>query len=232
MKAGVVDQTARALNLRARFGINLLAISRHGERLTGRLGQIHFEVGDVLLMQGRTDLLARQLPELGCLPISEFDLELNNTRRLLPALLVALGAISVAAIGLLSTQVALMGAVVLMILTGIISLKDAYDSIEWPILVLIGAMIPVDTAIEASAVLMAPVEISLANGLSVTIDPFLIAVAIGASAAFMKPIGHQSNTLVMGSAGYRFGDYWHMGLPLQIIVAIASIPLIMVFWPF
>jgi len=228
----LINQTARALNMRARFGINLLAISRHGERLTGRLGQIPFEVGDVLLMQGRTDLLARQLPELGCLPISEFDLELDNTRRLLPALLIALGAISVAALGLLLIQVALMGAVVLMILTGIISLKDAYDSIEWPILVLIGAMIPVDTAIEASAVLMAPVEISLGNGLSVTVDPFLIAVAIGASATFMKPIGHQSNTLVMGPAGYRFDDNWRMALPLQIIVATASITLIMVFWPF
>jgi len=84
----------------------------------------------------------------------------------------------------------------------------------------------------AAAVLMAPVGISLANGLGVSIDPFLIAVAIGASAAFMTPIGHQSNTLVMGPGGYRFGDYWRMGLPLQIIVAIASIPLIMVFWPF
>lgn len=270
----LINQTARALNMRARFGINLLAISRHGERLTGRLGQIQFEVGDVLLIQGRTDLLARQLPELGFLPISEFDLELNNTRRLLPALLIALGAISIAAVGLLSIQVALMGAVVLMVLTGIISLKEAYDSIEWPILVLIGAMIPVGMAIEASgaaasiadlilvvgqqtppiitvalllittmllsnvinnaaaAVLMAPVGISLAHGLGFSVDPFLIAVAIGASAAFMTPIGHQSNTLVMGPGGYRFGDYWRMGLPLQIIVVVVSIPLIMIFWPF
>ena len=62
-------------------------------------------------------------------------------------------------------------------------------------------------------------------------DPFLMAVAVGASAAFLTPIGHQSNTLVMGPGGYRFTDYWRMGLPLSIVVAVVAVPVIMAVWP-
>ena len=270
----LLNRTARQLNMRSRYGLNMLAISRQGERLTGRLGQIRFAVGDVLLVQGRTDLLVRSLPELGCLAISELDLKLGRPPRLLLAvgiLAIALGSVTA---GWLSAQVALTCGVIMMIFTGIISLKEAYDSIEWPIIFLLGAMIPVGQALEtsgaaatiannmlilgqhmppvvtlialmvatmclsdlinnaAAAVLMAPIGISLAHGLSASVDPFLITIAIGASCAFLTPIGHQSNTLVMGPGGYRFADYWRMGLPLEILIIVLSIPLITIFWPF
>lgn len=270
----LINQTARELNMRSRYGVNLLAISRQGERLTGRLGMIKFAVGDVLLVQGRTELLIRHLPELGCLPISELDLRLGKPRRLLLALAILVSALTIVTIGLLTIQVALAVAVIVMIMTRIINLKEMYDSIEWPIIFLLGAMIPVGQALEtsgaatriadmllligqqmppvvmltillivtmllsdiinnaAAAVLMAPIGISLAHGLGVSVDPFLIAVAIGASCAFLTPIGHQSNTLVMGPGGYRFSDYWRMGLPLEIIIVVISIPLITIFWPF
>ena len=89
----------------------------------------------------------------------------------------------------------------------------------------------VDQLHAAAVVLMAPIGISVAQGMGVSIDPFLMAITIGASCAFLTPIGHQSNTLVMGPGGYKFGDYWRMGLVLEVIVAVVAIPLILVFWP-
>ncbi len=83
----------------------------------------------------------------------------------------------------------------------------------------------------ATAVLMAPLAIDLAGRLGVSMDPLLMAVAIGASCAFLTPIGHQSNTLVLKPGGYRFGDYWRMGLPLEIVIVVVSVPLILVVWP-
>ncbi len=83
----------------------------------------------------------------------------------------------------------------------------------------------------AAAVLAAPVAISLARGMEVSVDPFLMAVAISASCAFLTPIGHQSNTLVMAPGGYRFGDYWRLGLPLSILVVLCSVPAILWIWP-
>lgn len=84
----------------------------------------------------------------------------------------------------------------------------------------------------AAAVLMAPIAINVARGISSSPDPFLMAVAVGASSAFLTPIGHQSNTLVMGPGGYRFGDYWRMGLPLAIAIVLVGLPLIVWVWPF
>ncbi|KZX56458.1 MAG: SLC13 family permease [Pseudomonas sp.] len=83
----------------------------------------------------------------------------------------------------------------------------------------------------AAAVLAAPVAISLARGMDASVDPFLMAVAIGASCAFLTPIGHQSNTLVMAPGGYRFGDYWRLGLPLSILVVLCAVPTILWIWP-
>ena len=83
----------------------------------------------------------------------------------------------------------------------------------------------------ATAVLMAPIAITLAERLHVHSDPFLMAVAIGASCAFLTPIGHQSNTLVMEPGGYRFSDYWRVGLPLEVIIVITAMPMILWIWP-
>ena len=84
----------------------------------------------------------------------------------------------------------------------------------------------------ATAVVMAPISIAVAMAIGVDPDPMLIAVAIGASAAFLTPIGHQNNLLVMGPGGYRFGDYWRMGLPLEVILTVLAVWLIPIAWPF
>ncbi|MDT8394721.1 MAG: SLC13 family permease [Bacteroidales bacterium] len=150
---------------------------------------------------------------------------------------------------------------------------ELYTSIDWPVIVLLGAMIPVGTALEtsggaeristlisdlhnimppwallalvlvvtmflsdiinnaATVVLMAPIAIGIAKGLGFSVDPFLMAVAIGGSCAFLTPIGHQSNTLVMGPGGYKFTDYWRIGLPLEFIIVTIGVPMIMWVWP-
>ena len=83
----------------------------------------------------------------------------------------------------------------------------------------------------AAALLMAPIASSLANGFDASLDPFLMVVAVSASCAFLTPIGHQSNTLVLGPGGYRFGDYWKLGLPLSLVVMATAIPAILWVWP-
>ena len=151
--------------------------------------------------------------------------------------------------------------------------SDSSDHIEWPVVVLLGSMIPLGQALEnsggtqliagslvsltegmpawviltilmvvtmtlsdvlnntATAIVAAPIGIQMAQSLGVNPDPFLMAVAVAASCAFLTPIGHKNNTLILGPGGYGFGDYWRMGLPLEILVVAVSIPAILVFWP-
>jgi di/tricarboxylate transporter len=269
----IEGNTAWTLRLRWRYGVNLLGVARQGERLKERLKNIQFKAGDVLLFQGPKEALQETLPLLGCLPLAERGLRIGQSRRILSTIGIFAGAVTAAAVGLASAPVAFVGAAVFMILMNLISLSDAYEAIDWPILVLLGALIPVAQALEttggaelialnlirisrwippegvlltvlvatmflsdvinnaAAAVLMAPIAISIARGLSASADPFLMSVAVGASCAFLTPIGHQSNALVMGPAGYRFGDYWRMGLPLECVIAAVAVPLILWFWP-
>jgi di/tricarboxylate transporter len=269
----LVGRTARSLNLRWRYGVNVLGVARMGSRLRGRLRNIRFQVGDVLLLQGPIDTFPDTLTTLSCLPLAGRDLSLGRPRRLLLGILIFAMALLLAAVGWLQIQIAFLGAVAALLLANILSLREAYESIDWSIIVLLGAMIPVGQALEisgganiiangvlaaashlssvitlvivlvatmflsdlvnnaAAAVLMAPIAIAVADGIGASVDPFLMCVAIGASCAFLTPIGHQSNTLVMGPGGYRFGDYWRMGLLLEVVITAVSIPLIMIFWP-
>ena len=269
----IVGQTARSLNLRWRYGVNLIGVARMGSRIRRRLRDIRFQVGDILLLQGPEEGFSATLSTLGCLPLAGRGLSLGQPRRIGLGLGIFGTALLLAAVGLLPIQVTFVGAAVALVLARIISLREAYESIDWSIIVLLGAMIPVGQALEASggadliaagtlavsgqmpavvsliiiliatmflsdlvnnaaaAVLMAPIAISVAAGLGASVDPFLMAVAIGASCAFLTPIGHQSNTLVMGPGGYQFGDYWRMGLLLEVIIVLVSVPLIITFWP-
>ena len=160
-----------------------------------------------------------------------------------------------------------------MVLTGIIPVRQLYDSVEWSVIVLLGSMIPIGIALEtsggtelianaivgttshfspatvlvilmivtmtlsdvmnnvATAVIAAPIAVSIANTLGVNPDPFLMSVAVAASCAFLTPIGHKNNTLILGPGGYRFGDYWRMGLPLEILVIAIGVPMILWVWP-
>ncbi len=269
----MIDKTARSLRLRYRYGVNLIAVSRQGEMLRQRLNNIRLKAGDILLLQGREETLSEILPALGCLPLAERPIRIGYPKRLALALGIFATAITLATLGFISFPIALIGGAVLMVLLDLISLEEIYTSIDWSVIVLLGAMIPVSTAFEttggaemisrsflffapylpdwgllaglliatmilsdivnnaAAAVLMAPIGIQVAQGMSYSEDPFLMAVAIGASCAFLTPIGHQSNTLILGPGGYKFKDYWPMGLPLEILIVLAGVPMLMYFWP-
>jgi di/tricarboxylate transporter len=84
----------------------------------------------------------------------------------------------------------------------------------------------------ATVVIMAPIVISIAGRMGVSPDPFLIAVAIGASSDFLTPFGHHNNTIIMGPGGYRFGDFWRVGLGLELVVIAVALLLIPIVWPF
>ncbi len=269
----MVNRTAGQLRLHNQFGLHLVAVARDGGRLKQRLHDIRFRPGDVLLLQGGESELSESLATLGCLPLASRNLSLGQPRMLLVSLGIFAAAILAILFGLLPAAVALSSAALVSLLVGVLPLREGYQAIDGPVIVLLGAMIPVGQALESSggatliadtmliwggqwpavvtlvglfvltmmlsdvinnaaaAVLMAPIAVSLANGFGASIDPFLMAVAVSASCAFLTPIGHQSNTLVMGPGGYRFGDYWRMGLPLEIVVLAVAIPMILLVWP-
>lgn len=272
LESPLVGRTVQDINLRWRHGLNLLAVARQGVRLKGRLKRIRFQAGDILLLQGPQKTLPESLSTLGCFPLAERGLRLTPARGMVFSLAVFLAAVAATTLGLLPVQIALAGAALVMIMTGIVSLNDAYRSVDWPIIVLLGAMFPLGMAMEstggadlvasgllrvaselapgwtvailltgtmllsnvvnnaAAALLMAPIALSTAQALGVSADPLLMAIAVGASSPFLTPIGHQSNTLVMGPGGYRFGDYWRLGLPLSVLIVVTATPLILWVW--
>ena len=271
--AMMVKETAFSLDLRRRYGVNLLAISRQGTHLMTRLDRLKLRAGDVLLLQCAPNRIKDVMALLGCLPLAERDLRIGQPRRTVLAVVIFLSALILSATGVIPVQISFLATAFLMVVTKLVSLKQVYSSIDWPIILLIGAMIPVGEALEtsggsqliantllsfsqnvspgwmlviimvfmsvsdvvnnaAAAVLIAPIAISIAQGMGVSPDPFLMAIVLGGSSAFMTPIGHQSNTLVMGPGGYKFNDYWRMGIFLEIINIAVGVPLILLFWPF
>jgi len=269
----LIGQTAKRITLHEHININLLAVSRSGQHFTERLRDIVLQAGDVLVLKGDLTLLPGTLRELGCLPLAERAIRLGNVRQGLVPVAVLGSAMALTAVGALPVATAFLTAAVLMVLLGALSLREAYAAIDPPILVMLGALIPVSEAIRttggadliarglsdlagtlppygalalvmlaamavtpflnnaAAVLVMAPVAVSFAQQLGYRPDAFLMAVAVGAACDFLTPIGHQCNTLVMGPGGYRFGDYWRLGLPLSILVLVLGVPLILLVWP-
>lgn len=272
--APIINHTAVGLNMRNRFGVNLLAISRQNKKIRKRLDHVKFKVGDVLLLQGDSLKMGEILQNMGCLPLADRGFELGKPRKLILALSIFVLSIGIIILDWLPVQIAFTLAALALVVTKTINVKDLYNSIDWPVIVLLGAMLPVGTALEksggaeliasyilelgnsypagailtvifvitmllsnvinnaATVVLMAPIGLGIAHGLGTSSDPFLMAIAVASSAAFLTPIGHQSNTLVMGPGGYMFKDYFKFGLPVSILITVIGIPLIIYFWPF
>ena len=268
-----IGSTVEQVALRERYGLNLLALGRSGRRIAQRLRRVRFQEGDLLVLQGREERLADKLAALGCLPLAERYVPLGRTRNLyLPAVILGIALVLVTT-ETVTVPVGFFGAAVAMLTLQLLTLKEAYDAVEWPVLVLFSALIPVSEALQttgatalvagwlsvaahhlpplgslgmmlvaamaltpflnnaATVLVMAPVGASLAKQLGLNPDPFLMAVAVGAACDFLTPIGHQCNTLVMAPGGYRFGDYWRLGLPLSVMVAVLGTFLISLFWP-
>ncbi|NCF28291.1 MAG: SLC13 family permease [Gammaproteobacteria bacterium] len=271
--ARVEHRSALSLKLLYRHGVTLLGVSRQGRKFRDRVRKLELRAGDVLLLLGPSERLPEIVNWLGCLPLAERGLQVIQRDKVWLAVGVFALAILLASLGVLNLPMALAIVAVFMVLSGIVPLRQLYESVEWPVIVLLGSMIPIGGALEASggtaliaggilslsqgqsavvvlallmvitmtlsdvmnntatAVIAAPIAVDIATRLDVSPDPFLMAVAVAASAAFLTPIGHKNNTLIMGPGGYRFGDYWRMGLPLEVLIIAVGIPTILWAWP-
>ena len=266
-------RSAQAMRLLQRHGVSLLGVSRQGRRFRERLRSLSIRAGDILLLMGSDDSLGEAIQRLGCLPLAERGLQVIQRDKARLAVIAFVAAIAMASFGLLYLPVALGCVAVLFVLSGIVPVREVYDSVEWSVIILLGSLIPVGQALEtsggtgliagglvslaegysavvvltllmvitmtlsdimnntATAVIAAPIAIDIAARLHVSADPFLMAVAVAASCAFLTPIGHKNNILIMGPGGYRFGDYWRMGLPLEILIVLVAVPMLLLVWP-
>ncbi|HIC7356801.1 TPA: SLC13 family permease [Legionella pneumophila] len=269
----IEGQSASMMRFRSRYKINLLAISREELSFRKKLIDIRFAAGDVVLLQGNAATLRETIVDLGLLPLAERDINVHLTqKKFLPIICFALSII-LASLQILPLDFSFMLAVLVLILFKAIPTHNLYRTIDWSVLLLLAALIPVGEALQttgaadliangfmkiagqyspifallailvitmtlsdllnnaATALIMAPIAIKIAQSSHVNVDSFLMAVAIGASCSFLTPIAHQNNTMVMGPGRYRFSDYFRLGLPLELIVIAVSIPTILWMWP-
>jgi di/tricarboxylate transporter len=269
----MVGRSASDAMLRSRYGVNLLAVSRQGQRSTARLRTMSFAAGDVLLVQGPPEAVAEFASNSGCLPLAERELRIPDKRKAVIASVIMLIAVAGAAFGLVPAAVSFAAGVLASMAFRTVPPRAVYEAIDWPVIVLLAMLLPVAGAMQstgaadlvarffleqiargdavvglvvilvativltdlmnnaATAAVMCPIALGAASQLDANADTFLMAVAVGASCAFLTPIGHQNNTLILGPGGFRFGDYWRMGLPLDVLVIAVSIPMLQLVWP-
>lgn len=269
----IAGLSAADIQLRRRHGVSLLAISRQGRRSVSRLRQTRFAAGDVLLLQGPPQALAEFAAAAGGVPLADRPLALPDRKRGARAAAIFAAAVLVAATGLLPPALAFAGGALLVVVARVLPVRRLYEDVDWSVIVLLGALMPVAAALEttgaaallagamlslvgpgspalvllvlmastvmltdvmnnsATAAVMCPIAIGVAGALGISPDAFLMGVAIASSCAFNTPIGHQNNTLILGPGGFRFGDYWRMGLPLELLVLAVSVPLLLVAFP-
>ncbi len=271
--ARIEGRSTFTMQLQYRHDTTLIGVSRQGRQFRDRVKKLPIQAGDVLLLFGPSKRLNEVSLWLGTLPLAERGLELVQRQKAWLATAIFATAILLSSLGILYLPVALATVVALYTMLRIVPPRQVYESVEWPVIVLLGSLIPIGVALEtsgataqiagwittlsaghspvvvltllmivtialssvmnntATAVIAAPVAVDIASRLMVNPDPFLMAVAVASSCAFLTPIGHKNNTLIMGPGGYRFGDYWRMGLPLELLVMLVSIPTILWVWP-
>ena len=269
----LVGRSAMSVRMLYRYRVALVGVSRQGKRFRENVRKLDLRAGDVLLLLGGEDRLGDVVGRLGVLPLADRGQRVIQRDKAWLAVGIFGVAILLASVGLVYLPIALGCATALFVFLNIVPIRDVYTSIEWPVIVLLGSMIPIGSALQstggteliaggivdlsagfspvvvltlliivtmtlsdvmnntATAVIAAPIAIEIASRLGVNPDPFLMGVAVAASCAFLTPIGHKNNTLIMGPGGYRFGDYWRMGLPLEILIVVVSVPMIIWVWP-
>lgn len=269
----LIGHSPRELHLRQTYEVNLLALSRSGQQTTARLHHSRFEPGDIIVLQGRQSQLSRAEAELRLLPLAERTLAIGRPRWRYAPLLILLATLVAVAVGAVQVEAGFFIAATVIVLLRQITPREAYDAVDWPIIVMLGCLIPVGEALKdtgaariiadgltlvagsvptwgavglimvasmlvtpmlhhaAAVLVMGPIAAAVAGNLGLKPDAFLMAVAFGAASDFLTPIGHQNSTLVMGPGGYRFSDYWRLGLPLTLMVAVFGTWLIVWQWP-
>ncbi|MGB5257262.1 MAG: SLC13 family permease [Woeseiaceae bacterium] len=269
----LAGKSAMDIRLLYRYRIALVGVSRQGKRFRANVRKLQLRPGDVLLLLGGEERLADVTGRIGLLPLADRGQRVILREKAWLAVAIFGVAIAAASIGLVYLPIALGCATALYVIFNIVPIRDVYTSIEWPVIVLLGSMIPIGGALQstggtsliaggivdlsaglspivvltlliivtmslsdvmnntATAVIAAPIAVEMAARLGVNPDPFLMGVAVAASCAFLTPIGHKNNTLIMGPGGYQFGDYWRMGLPLELLIIAVAVPMIVLVWP-
>lgn len=271
--SALAGKSALDVRLLYRHRVTLVGVSRQGRRFRENVRKLELRPGDVLLLLGADDRLADVTVRLGLLPLADRGQRVIQRDKAWLAVGIFGTAILAASLGLVYLPIALGCAAALYVFFNIVPIRDIYTSIEWPVIILLGSMIPIGVALQstggtsliagsivdlstgfppiivltlliiitmtlsdvmnntATAVIAAPIAVDIATILDVSPDPFLMGVAVAASCAFLTPIGHKNNTLIMGPGGYHFGDYWRIGLPLEILIVVISVPTIIAVWP-
>ena len=269
----LIGRSREYLRRRSSNQITLLAVARQDQPIHKRLGNVKFMVGDVLLIQSDESNLTNIISNLNLLPLAKREISIASKSKATYASLTFLIAITLSLLNIFPTTISFIFAILIYIFIGLLPIRDLYKNVDWPIIVLLGSMIPISEALQntntttliadqvvfltdgfppwfilalimiitmclsdiinnaATALIMGPISVGIALSIGVNIDPFLMSVAVGASCAFLTPIGHQCNALILGPGGYRFGDYWRLGLPLEILIVLIGTPLILYFWP-
>jgi len=255
----------------------VLAAQRQGEDLG--LDPARLAVGDTMLLQGTWDALDRGLDTTADVLVVDQPSDVRRqavpmgpgSRRALGILLVM---VVLLAGGIVSPSVAAVIAAGALVLSGVVTIKQAYRAISWTTVILVAGMIPVSTAVQqsgaaedianvlvdvvgdagpyalllglfvitatfgqlisntATALIMIPIAVTAAVDLGVSVRPVMMSLSIAAAAAFLTPVATPANLMVMEPAGYRFADYWKLGLPMLLLFMAASVLLVPVFWPF
>jgi di/tricarboxylate transporter len=270
----LAGKSLRELHFRAKYGLSVLAIWREGHAYRSNLRDMSLRFGDALLLYGprqKFNLLGRE-PDF--LVLSEEVQEPPRRNKTLISVLIMAAVLLPVILGWLEIYIAAVAGVVLMIVTGCLTIDEAHRSIQWKAIFLIAGMLPLGIAMQktgaasylaqemvslvgawgsiavmaglfilaalasqvmpnpAVAVLLAPIALNTASDLGISPYPLLMAVAVSASAAFLSPVGHSVNIMVMGPGGYRFSDYLKVGLPLTLVVLVVVVLVMPIFWPF
>lgn len=267
----IIGSTLRTLEHFDEIGIEIVALAPQTPRIEGRLADVAIGVGDILLLRGQREAIDEMLGETDCLALSPRGIEPTEPQGWKAAALFAV-AVGIAATGAVQPQIAFGGAILALMLLGALDLRRAVAELNWPILIMLAAMIPLGEAVASTGaadmlagslmeaagqappivlvglvllaaiaitpfvnnvstvIAVAPVATAIAQRAGLPPDPFLIAVALGASFDFLTPFGHHNNTIVMGIAGYRFSDFPKLGLPLLVIACAVALVAIRLVW--
>ncbi len=271
--SALVGRTLAQAQLEQRYQISAMAVSRSGKRIGQRLATVRLRAGDVIVLRSTSPRMGDTLGELRVLPLANRSISLGRNERSIWPVAVLAVAMGLVASHVLTVGVAFFLAAVVMLLMRTMTMHEAYETIEWHVLILLGALIPITHALSETGgtgllanlvlsvvqglpgpwalgfmlvvtlivtpflhnaptvLIMGPLAADVAGKLGYNVDPFLMAVALGAGCDFLSPLGHQCNTLVMGPGGYRFADYPRLGAPLSLIVVIVGLPMILWVWP-
>lgn len=270
----LVGKTLREIHFRVKYGLSVLAIWREGNAYYSNLGKMALHFGDALLLHGARERIQLLGSDQDFLVLTEDAQEAPRTNKALLAVLIMVMVLLPVIFGLVPIAIMVVVGVALMVLTGCLTMDEAYRAIEWKAVFLIAGMIPLGIAMEntgaasfvatwmvellgdygpmvvmaglyiltslasqvmpnpAVAVLLAPIALNTAGDMGVSPYPLAMTVAVAASAAFLSPVAHPANLLVMGPGGYRFSDYIKMGLPLTLVVLVVVMLVLPIFWPF